>query len=74
MVGREAGVMAGAVAAYQRNVRSVDYRVVPSFRRGYAYVGGTVISPNTCYKLCSNGVFYLQSEMYAALCGPKSYY
>lgn len=55
-----------------------DYRVVLSFRRGYACarrgVGGeTVISPNLCYKLCSNSVFYLQSEKYAALCGQKSY-
>lgn len=30
-----------------------------SFRRGNGYVGGNVISLNTLYKLCSNGVFYL---------------
>lgn len=58
----------------RRNTRSVDCRVVPSFRRGYGYVGGVVIPPDTCYKLSSHGVFYLQSEMCAVLCGQKSYH
>lgn len=31
-------------------------------------LGGGCDFFNICYKLCSNGVFYLQSETYAALC------